>query len=822
MTDHVRARTGGREHISGQAFEHFDHMLGHLARIRAQTGVELRLSAAGLGLGEVHVHTQTAENADNGLSSFGVERIDQAGCEKLYGGHVSIVVQISYRVMRQIRWYDCAAMTDFHTRIPNHFDLPRRIDRLGELAYNLWWTWQPNAQRLFSRIDNDLWERLAHNPILLLRQVGRSALNEVAQDNLYLTLYDSVFAEFDMYLSKTDTWSDRTHPELASKPIAYFSMEFGLHETLPIYSGGLGVLSGDHLKEASDLGLPLVGVGLMYAEGYFSQRISEDGWQEALNNPLQFEDILVLPVLEEDGTPFTVSVEMPDRQVALRIWEIRVGRVPLFLMDSNVESNTPEDRVLTARLYWSDLDRRVMQEIVLGVGGVRALRALGYNPSAWHMNEGHAAFLILERARELVAGGTPFTEAIEKTRGQNVFTTHTPVPAGNDEFPLWLIDKYLSKCWPKLGLSRDQFVDLARNQQSWGESFSMGVLALRHSDGRNAVSELHGHVAQKMWNFLWKDKEEDEVPITYVTNGVHTDNWLARRLGVLYDEYLGPDWRENLDDPGTWTKVDEIPADELWNVRRHLKRKLSFRMQEWARARWTEGGFHPVQVVASGSLIDPYVLTIGFARRFATYKRASLILQDVERLLDIINRPNMPVQIIFAGKAHPADEPGKQLIQKIYRTVKRAETGGRLVFLEDYDMNIARYLVQGVDVWLNTPRRPMEASGTSGMKAAMNGGLNFSVLDGWWREAYNGKNGWAIGEDKEPDVPEIQDKADALSLYSTLENEIIPLYYERNADWVPMEWIERIKNNLRTVSPQFSMRRMVKEYVESLYVPAVK
>lgn len=713
-------------------------------------------------------------------------------------------------------------MTQFHTRIPNHFDLPRRIDRLGELAYNLWWTWRPNAQRLFSRIDNDLWEHLAHNPILLLRQVERAALNGVAQDNRYLALYDSVFTEFDNYLVMTDTWSDRTHPELANKPIAYFSMEFGLHETLPIYSGGLGVLAGDHLKEASDLGLPLAGVGLMYAEGYFSQRISEDGWQDALNNPLRFDDMLVLPILAEDGTPLTVSVEMPDRKVTLRLWEIRVGRVPLFLMDSNVESNKPEDRMLTARLYWSDLDRRIMQEIVLGVGGVRALRALGYNPSVWHMNEGHAAFLILERTRELVAGGTSFAEAIAKTHGQNVFTTHTPVPAGNDEFPLWLIDKYLAAMWPELGLSRDQFVDLARNQQSWGESFSMGVLALRYSEGRNAVSELHGRVARKMWNFLWKDEEEDDVPITYVTNGVHTANWMARRLGVLYDKYLGPDWRENLDDPETWTKMEEIPAEELWAVRTHLKRKLSFRMQEWARTRWTKGGFHPVQVVASGALIDPYVLTIGFARRFATYKRASLILQDVERLLRIINRPNMPVQLIFAGKAHPADEPGKQLIQQIYRTVKMAESSGRLVFLEDYDMNIARYLVQGVDVWLNTPRRPMEASGTSGMKAALNGVLNFSVLDGWWREAYNGRNGWAIGEDKEADVPEVQDKADALSLYTTLENEIIPLFYDRNGDFIPMDWIEHIKNNLRTVTPHFSTRRMVKEYVERLYVPAVK
>lgn len=717
-------------------------------------------------------------------------------------------------------WKD--TMNRFHTRIPNHFDLPRRVNRLGELAYNYWWTWQPNAMRLFSRLDNDLWERLSHNPILLLRAVERARINESAQNNEYLAHYDRVFAEFDAYMAEAATWSDETHPELRNSPIAYFSMEFGLHETLPIYSGGLGVLAGDHLKEASDLGLPLVGVSLMYGEGFFSQRISEDGWQEALNNPLDFDNLLVLPVLDELGMPVTVSIEIPNRAVHLRLWEARVGRVPLILMDSNLEANDPEDRTLTARLYWSDLDRRIMQELVLGVGGVRALRALGYNPSVWHMNEGHAAFLILERARELVAAGRSFEEAVSQTRKELVFTTHTPVPAGNDEFPLWLIDKYLSALWPELGLARDQFIDLARNRQSWGESFSMGVLALRHSAGRNAVSELHGRVARKMWHFLWKDEAAEDVPITYVTNGVHTPTWMARRLRELFDRYLSPGWLEHLDDPETWEQVESIPNEELWAVRNHLKRKLSFRMQEWARARWSQGGFHPVQVIASGALIDPYVLTIGFARRFATYKRANLILSDVERLLRIINRPNMPVQIIFAGKAHPADEPGKQLIQKIYRSVKQAETAGRLVFLEDYDMNVARYLVQGVDVWLNTPRRPMEASGTSGMKAALNGVLNFSVLDGWWREAFNGRNGWAIGDDKDPEAPEIQDREDAASLYATLENEIIPLFYDRDANWVPQEWIAHIKNTLRTVTPQFSTRRMLKEYVERLYVPSVE
>ena len=712
-------------------------------------------------------------------------------------------------------------MNTFRTHLPDGFDLPKRLSRLGELAYNLWWTWQPEAARLFSRMDNNLWERLGHNPIRFLREVGRTRLSQASKDKEYRDLYERVFASFDSYMEQTDTWTSRTHPELKGRPIAYFSMEFGLHETLPIYSGGLGVLAGDHLKESSDLGLPLTGVGFMYAQGYFSQRISEDGWQEALNNMLDFNNLPALPVLDEAGERLTVEVEFPDRSVILGLWEIRVGRVPLYLLDSNLDPNTDSDKQLTARLYWSDLDRRVMQELLLGVGGVRALRALGYNPSVWHMNEGHAAFLTLERARELVASGHTFEEALEKTRRNNVFTTHTPVPAGNDEFPLWLIEKYLSAIWPQLHLTREQFFDVARHQMPQGEMYGMGVLALRNAEGRNGVSELHGQVARKMWRFLWPDKAEEDVPITHVTNGVHVSNWMARRLVNLFKEFLGKDWLDHLDEPDLWKNVDDIPDDELWTVRQHLKRRLTFYMRERVRDRWTVGGFHPVQVVSSGVLLNPYALTIGFARRFATYKRASLVLSDVERLLNIINRPNMPVQIIFAGKAHPADEPGKQLIQQVYRQVKRAETGGRLVFLEDYDMNLARYLVQGVDVWMNTPRRPMEASGTSGMKAALNGALNFSVLDGWWRESYNGRNGWAIGEDKEMESQSVQDARDAENLYTTLENEIIPMYYDRDQNDISHEWVARIRESWKINIPQFSTRRMVKEYVERLYVKAL-
>jgi starch phosphorylase len=585
----------------------------------------------------------------------------------------------------------------------------------------------------------------------------------------------------------------------------------------------MGILAGDHLKGAGGLGIPMVAVSFLYILGYFSQHITEDGWQEARNVPLRFEDMPVLPIVNADGNPFTISVELPGREVIARLWEVHVGRVPLYLLDSNVEGNSPVDRELTARLYSSDLDSRVSQEIILGIGGVRALRALGYNPAVWHMNEGHSAFLILERIREQVEAGHVFDDITENIRRSTVFTTHTPVPAGNDEFPLWLIDKYFSNLWPQLGLDRERFIDLARHQQSWGETFSMPVLALRFSGQRNGVSEMHGRVARKMWHFLWPDRTEDEVPITHITNGVHVGSWLARRLRILYDRYLPNNWMEEVDNPAIWEGIEEIPDAELWAVRKHLKRKLVAYMRERVRQQWVSGGVHPVQVLASGALLDPYALTIGFARRFATYKRANLVLRDLDRLLKIVTRPNMPVQIIFAGKAHPADEPGKLLIQEVYRTVKKAEDGGRLVFLEDYDMNLARYLVQGVDVWLNTPRRPNEASGTSGQKAALNGVLNFSMLDGWWCEGYNGYNGWAIGDLTEYPNQELQDQADAESLYDILENEIVPLYYnERSADGLPGDWIALMKESIRTLAPRFNIRRMVKEYMERMYFPPVE
>lgn len=717
-------------------------------------------------------------------------------------------------------------MLNFRVYPPNSFSLPRRIHRLGELAYNLWWTWNPEVQRLFQRIDKELWERTYHNPVRFLRQVQRSRLNAATNNRYYLEAYDRLMSAFDQYLHPQETWFSKTYPDLQDCQIAYFSMEFGLHETLPIYAGGLGVLSGDHTKEASDLGLPFVAIGFFYNEGYFTQRITEDGWQEAQYNVHNFDELPVMPVLDEKNGPVIVEVELPGRSVQVRLWAIQVGRLPLYLLDANLESNSPADRALTARLYSSDLDLRISQEILLGIGGVRALRKLGYTPTVWHMNEGHSAFLVLERIRELMEDekhALTFDQAAELVRRSNIFTTHTPVPAGNDEFPLWLVDKYFASLWQKLNMSRDQFIDLARHPVSWGDTFSMPALALRFSEGRNAVSELHGRVARKMWTYIWPGKAEEEIPIIHITNGVHVGTWLARRLRHLYDRYLGADWMERADDPDVWELVNNIPDEQIWAVRTHLKRKLVAYIRERARERWVRGGWHPVQVVASGVLLDPYALTIGFARRFAPYKRANLVLRDLDRLLKIVNNPERPVQIIFAGKSHPDHEGGKLLIQEVYRVVKSSDSAGRLVFLEEYDMNLARYLIQGVDVWMNTPRRPNEASGTSGMKAALNGVLNFSVLDGWWREGFNGQNGWAIGLDVDIDNPDLQDQADANSLYETLEKEIVPLYYQlRSSDALPGEWIARMKESIRTISPQFSMRRMVREYLERLYLPVMR
>ncbi len=697
--------------------------------------------------------------------------------------------------------------------------LPRRLERMSELACNLWWSWHPEAQELFKEIDHTLWDATYHNPVKFLRQVKRKALNAAVHSRRVLELYDRTLAAFDAYMGAARTWYASTHGDRLDHTMAYFSTEFGLHESFPTYAGGLGILSGDHAKEASDLGLPFVGVGFLYNQGYFSQHITEDGWQEAAYSRYSFEDVPALPYTDDDGQPLTVAVDLPGRTLHARLWRIQVGRIALILLDSDVPRNAPNDRDLTARVYGGDLDTRISQEIVLGIGGVRALRLLNLDPKVWHMNEGHSAFLSLERIREKIAQGLSFPEAEALVRSTTVFTTHTPVPAGNEEFPDWLIDRYFSQYWGQLALDREGFMDLARHSQSWGQTFSMSMLAIRMSHARNAVSQLHGQVSRRMWQFMFPDTPVERVPIKAITNGVHTGTWLARRMQLLYDHYLGHDWVESLDDLSLFQAIFAVPDEELWSVRRHLKRKLAAFARERARSQWVTTRRHPVQIVASGALLDPYMLTLGFARRFATYKRGSLVLRDIDRLMRIITDIRRPVQIIFAGKAHPMDEPGKLIIQQVYRTLKMAEFAGRIVFLEDYDINLARYLVQGVDVWMNNPRRPLEASGTSGMKAALNGVLNFSVLDGWWQEGYNGENGWAIGDETEQANPDEQDARDAESLYSTLENQIVPLYYENGQTELSPGWLRKVKTSIATLAPVFSTRRMVKQYVEEMYLP---
>ncbi len=703
--------------------------------------------------------------------------------------------------------------------------LPKRLEQLGVIAYNLWWTWHPEAQRLFQRIEPVLWEQTYHNPVRLLRQVPRRVLNAAVHDVRILELYDRTVEDFENYMSAGEAQSGRGKATTLYEqyfgeawrggPVAYFSFEFGLHEVLPMYAGGLGVLAADHLKEASDMGLPMVGVGFLYLQGYFRQRITEDGWQEALYEHLDFENLPITQVLDASGNPLLIQLDLPGRIVHFNVWKAQVGRVPLYLIDTDLHENRPEDRVLTQRLYSPDPDTRINQELVLGLGGVRLLRAIGVQPSVWHMNEGHPAFSVLERIRELVQQGWEFARAAEVVRSNTLFTTHTPVPAGNDRFPQWHVDRHLRGLWESLGISREEFMVLGEDHGDFG----MTPFALRMSAKANGVSRLHGEVARNMWQWMYPTGEP---PITHVTNGVHTQTWLARRMRKLFDRYLGAGWINRLDDPDTWAMLDELPDEALWSVRKHLKRKLAAFTRERARAKWITHTQHPVQTIASGVLIDPNALIIGFARRFATYKRAALLMHDVDRLMRLINNPYRPVQILFAGKAHPSDEPGKRLIQRLYQVIKNADAAGRLVFIEDYDINVARHLVQGVDVWLNNPRRPYEASGTSGMKAALNGALNLSVLDGWWCEGWNSKNGWAIGGEQTYLDEDEQDRADAQALYSLLEDVVVPMYYDVDEEGIPREWLKWVRESIRTIAPQFSTRRMLRQYITEMYLPLAR
>ena len=704
----------------------------------------------------------------------------------------------------------------------NAVPIPDRIGHLADLADNLWWSWRPQARNLFKAVSYPLWKSTRHNPVRMLQTVRPGRLEALAQDPAFLSVYDRVVSDFHSELDDGHLWFSRQHPDLRA-PVAYFSAEFGVHGSLPIYSGGLGVLSGDHCKEVSDLGLPFVGVGFIYPQGYFRQHIPPSGLQEAAYDTLNFDQVPLFPVLDENGGRLTLQVTLRGVPVHVQVWQVSVGRVNLYLMDTNVHQNEPWDRDLSARLYGGDQETRIRQEMVLGLGGVRVLRSLGIAPGVWHMNEGHSAFMVLERLRELTRNGCSFDEAVQKVRDSTVFTTHTPVPAGHDAFPFHLMDEYFGRFWQEMGIGRDQFVALGE----YHDRFNMTVLALRLSGKTNGVSQLHGDVSRRMWQPVWPGRPAAEVPIDAITNGVHVPSWVSTTLKELFAQYLDPGWIERHDDPALWDDLDQIPDEVLWTAHQELKLKLLAFVDARTRMRWRDGGMEASQVLASGALLDPEALTIGFARRFATYKRAILIFRDAQRLKRLLHAERRPVQIIFAGKAHPADGGGKRFIQQVYQYAQDPEFGGRIAFLEDYDLHSARFLVQGVDVWLNTPRRPNEASGTSGMKAAMNGVPNLSVLDGWWPEAYlapEGEvpiNGWAFG-DAQYDDWDTQDELDSQALYRILEDQVVPLYYDRDAAGVPRNWVRVMKGAIQTSVAAMSMRRMIKEYIHSMYIPAMR
>ncbi|HWL89610.1 MAG TPA: alpha-glucan family phosphorylase, partial [Polyangiaceae bacterium] len=631
--------------------------------------------------------------------------------------------------------------------------LPAPLERLRDIAHNLWWSWSPIARSLFVRVEPDLYDEVYGNPIELLSRVPQQRLDELATDDSFLSHLEAAWTTFQAYMSR-EGWFNKTYPDAKDARIAYFSMEYGLHQCLPIYSGGLGVLAGDHLKTASDLGLPLVGVGLAYAEGYFRQVLNDDGWQGERYPINDWSRLPVLPVRTPDGKRLIINVAYPDRTILAQLWRVQVGRIPLFLLDANLEENAKIDRAITGPLYGGDQEFRVRQEIMLGIGGVHALEAMGMTPTACHMNEGHSAFLALERiARLMREQGASFAVAAEANSAASIFTTHTPVPAGNDVFQADLVRRYLEPYRTALGISEDELLSLGRvDPHDTKSPFSMPVLAIRSADHYNGVSALHGDVSRKMYKTLWPELPEHEVPIGSVTNGVHIASWISAEHGALYTRYLGPRWADEVDDPALWARVQNIPDAELWQTHEHRRHRLVQLCRHWQRVSAVRRQLGPEEIERAEQVLDPRALTIGFARRFATYKRATLLFSDMARVKRLLCDPERPVQLVFAGKAHPQDKGGKELIRSIVRASRDPDLERHVVFIEDYDMRIARTMVSGVDVWLNTPRRPLEASGTSGMKAAANGALNCSVLDGWWAEAWakhGSEVGWAVGRGEE-------------------------------------------------------------------------
>ena len=704
---------------------------------------------------------------------------------------------------------------------PDFAPLPDRIDRLGELALDLWWTWNERARNVFRRLDYPLWRATAHNPVRMLRILPAAQLQAAATDRSFVALYDAAMDRLDASRSASSTWWQEHGVQLPGRAIAYFSAEFALHQSLPIYAGGLGVLAGDHLKEASDLGLPLVAVGFMYPQGYFHQSVSSEGWQEEIYEQLSWADAPVEPAVTPDGSPCVIAVPLGERTVLVAVWRVRLGRAKLYLLDTDLDENAPWDRELSARLYGGDRETRIQQEIILGIGGVRALRALGSDPAVWHLNEGHAAFVVLQRIRELIEQGENFASALAEIRRTTIFTTHTPVPAGHDAFPFNLVETHLAGCWGSLGSHRDDFLALGQHNNGGGARFNMTALAMRASGSINAVSKLHARVTRDMWGALWPGVQSDARPVKALTNGIHVTNWISTEMSRLLDRHVGEDWRDRHDDPAVWDRVIEIPDDELWAVRLALRNYLFAFIRERARQRWTQEQVSAARVVAAGTLLDPAALTLGFARRFTGYKRPELIFRDPERLARILNASKCPVQIVFAGKAHPADDVGKHHLQRVFKRALDPAFGGRIAFVDDYDLHVAHFLIQGCDVWLNTPRKPLEASGTSGMKASLNGVPHLSIGDGWWAEGFTGTNGWVIDGGAQGDDTEATDDADADALYRLLEEEVVPRYYDRDTRDVPHRWIGLVKEAIRSIAPHFSARRMLKQYTEQMYLPAM-
>ena len=706
--------------------------------------------------------------------------------------------------------------------------LPEPLQGLRRLAHNLRWTWHHDSIELFRRLDGDLWESTDHNPVRMLGAINQAQLEQAARDETFLAHLDRNVNDLDAYLASKSTWYQRTYGALDGLQVAYFSAEFGLTECLSIFAGGLGVLAGDHLKSASDLGIPLVGVGLLYQEGYFRQYLNAAGWQQESYEDNDFQNLPLVLQKRPDGEPVTIDVGYDHRRVLAQVWRVDVGRIPVFLLDSNLPGNTPEDRAVTKQLYGGDHEMRLKQEILLGIGGFRALAALGLDPSVYHMNEGHSAFLSLEWTRRLMEKhNLKFDEAREIASAGLVFTGHTPVAAGHDYFAPSLFDRYLVDYARGLGLDRARFLGLGRqNPANEGEEFCMTVLALRMAASSNAVSKLHGQVSRRMWKDLWPGVPLDEIPIGHVTNGVHFRSWISHEMNQLLDRYLGPQWKENQADPKLWRRTEGLPAEELWRTHERRRERLVAFARRRLRVQLERRGASRASIEEVDEVLNPEALTIGFARRFATYKRATLLLRDPARLERILNHPGKPVQILFAGKAHPQDDAGKALIQQIVKLAQQKEFRRRLVFLEDYDMAVARYMVQGSDVWLNTPLRPLEASGTSGMKALANGGLNLSTLDGWWDEAWRDASaegrfvGWSIGRGETYESPEYQDQVEAAALYDLLETDIVPTFYDRGADGLPRRWIADMKSSIGSLSYSFNTQRMVKDYTADFYATA--